>query len=210
MDLTGQRFGRWTVVSSTDKRTNDNGAIWLCLCDCGNKKEVPAKVLRSGDSKSCGCYNIDRMKERFTTHGQSIGRKQTNEYRTWMDMMNRCCWGGHPDYSGRGIGVCERWANSFENFFEDMGKRPEGKYSLERVNNDLGYSPDNCIWATKRVQTRNTRRNRWLEHNGVRMVMKDWQIYLGVPYSTFHKRLTKLTLSQIIEKYYPKKKMPNG
>jgi hypothetical protein len=180
MDLTGQKFGRLTAVSRAPKLKSRNNR-WNCVCECGNTTTASCADLRSGHSNSCGCYMIDRIKETNTTHGQAL---KTPEYNTWNLMRDRCT---NPNnnrymrYGGRGIKVCDRWLNSFENFFKDMGKRPSYKHSIDRwPNNDGNYEPGNCRWGTKKEQADNTGRNIWIEYEGRKMVQEDWARHFGI------------------------------
>lgn len=153
MDLTGTVYGRLTAIEPTDGRIAAGSVIWLCRCECGNEVMVPTNRLRSGNTRSCGCLFAD---SHFRKHGMSY----SVEYKTWQAMKSRCQDsnnGRFSDYGGRGITVCERWLESFENFFEDMGLRPGKGYSIERRDNDAGYSPENCHWATDVEQRANQR-----------------------------------------------------
>jgi hypothetical protein len=158
IDIAGQRFGRLVVIRRTGtKRTS---AVWLCHCDCGTNRHISGAALRSGNTQSCGCLHREAVIEsnrRKRRHGMA----GTGTYRAWQDMKTRCtnsrrkCWN---DYGGRGISICARWSNSFENFLADMGERPPG-LTLDRINNDDGYKPSNCRWATRLDQTHNRRPN---------------------------------------------------
>lgn len=184
-DITGQVFGRWTVISFQERR-NKSRYLWVCRCACGNVKAVAANDLKNGMSKSCGCYRRENpYKRRNGMSGQSI-------YKRWRAMIRRCYEVHKSDYSyygGRGIFVCERW-HTFENFFADMGYPPTSKHTLERVDNDGPYSQDNCIWALQKVQTRNRRSTKLLTLYGVTKCMTDWAIEFGIPKAALQYRLS--------------------
>jgi hypothetical protein len=163
---TGERFGTWVVCGSST-RTGKNATRVLCRCDCGTEAFVAVHSLRSGDSKSCGCQWKERLARAHTKHGHARGHAMSVEYHTWHGMKSRCQnpnGSGYVRYGGRGIAVCERWCgeHGFENFLADMGPRPSPRHSLDRINNNGPYSPENCRWATQREQVRNTSANRIL------------------------------------------------
>ena len=165
LNLTGQRFGKLTAISVADI-TSTGQSMWLCRCDCGKEKVIFIGNIRSGKQTSCGCSrkgNINSMK-----HGHNRNAKPSRTYKSWIAMISRCyrvndC--HYPNYAGRGITVCDRWRNSFENFLADMGERPEG-LSLDRFpDNDGSYFLENCRWATPKEQANNRRKRKKLEDN---------------------------------------------
>lgn len=160
-DLTGQRFGRLTVLSHSHATPNGQ-QFWFCRCDCGTNVVRPAgylpRVCKSGE-QSCGCSMREETIKRNTKHGHY--RDLT--YSSWCAMKRRCSSPKHPAYSeygGRGIKVCDRWRDSFEAFLADMGERPSKRHSIDRVNVNGDYEPSNCRWTTMREQARNSRRTK--------------------------------------------------
>ena len=216
-NLTGQTFGRLTVEYYAGMATYKTGnkTRWNCSCECGAEHVVTGGSLKSGHTKSCGCLNREMNLARSTKHGAAGRGRTTPEYRTWIKMLGRCT---NPTndafhlYGGRGITVCERWLNSFENFLEDMGLKPPGR-SLDRINNSLGYSPDNCRWATRTEQNRNTRTNRLLTHDGKTCCIAEWAELTGINYYTIHGRLrqcwsTEKALSEPINHNFNRNSRP--
>jgi len=174
IDETGKRYGRLLVVGF------QNGK-WECKCDCGKVTYVLGGNLRSGRQKSCGCLDYERK----VKHGNTSGSKETPEYRAWKNMKKRCYNTKdkyYQDYGGRGIKVCDRWLHSFENFLEDMGKRPSPKHSLDRIDYNGDYSPENCRWVTASEQIINQRlrKDNKSGYKGVTWEKrrKQWYVYI--------------------------------
>lgn len=206
IDLLGMVFNRWTVIKEADKEKESDKLKWVCKCECGNVSKVPSTYLTKGKSKSCGCYKGEVTAMRNKTHGMS----HIDEYGIWQTMINRCYnenVKGYHNYGGRGVFVCDRWLESFENFFEDVGLRPTKKHSLDRFPDINGnYEPSNFRWATKEQQQRGQRRNVWLEHNGEKMVLIDWAKRFGVRHTCISEHLKSgKTFSEIVEHYKNKK-----
>jgi hypothetical protein len=161
-DVAGQRFGQLTAIRDAGRLRKE--VAWLCHCDCGGSSIVPGYKLRSGATQSCGC------RKGSWRHGYGKPLTRHPIYRAWLHMRDRCTNPNHrqwKDYGGRGIAVCERWSN-FTNFLADVGERPTPKHSLDRINNNGNYEPENVRWATKVQQNNNTRRNRRIAHGELR------------------------------------------
>lgn len=174
VDRTGERYSRLVVLQYL------GGSMWLCQCDCGQQKSVRGSHL--GVTKSCGC--LRRKADGATAHP---------DHDTYTSMISRCEREAHPDYAnygGRGISVCDRWKESFWNFSADMGKRPDG-HLIERINNDKGYSPDNCRWSSRTEQNNNKRTNRLVTHDGETLTVAQWARRLGISHSSLTWRLNR-------------------
>lgn len=158
-NITGQRFGRLTVLDQLGKTSGGN-LRWNCLCDCGRSKNVAAGNLQSGHVASCGCLHAERKAARSFKHGQAIKGKETPEYRAWHGMKFRCSPRNKKDwiyYAGSGITVCPEWENDFNAFYDHIGQRPSNEHSLDRIDVTKGYQHGNVRWATRTEQSRNRR-----------------------------------------------------
>lgn len=170
VEMIGKKFGRWTVVAQATWKAPIQ---WHCICVCGNAGIVFGGGLRDGSSTSCGCF----AKENNKTHGYS----NTPTYKTWCAMFQRCTNPNNPSYpryGGRGINICKRW-HKFENFLKDMGERPVG-HSIDRIDNDAGYKPSNCRWATNFQQTNNRGGTIYITKDGVTKCLMEWAKTIGV------------------------------
>lgn len=202
-NLIGKKYSRLLVTAFAGVSKSGN-SVWECLCDCGNTTITIGCGLKNGKSKSCGCWAIECTKERNKTHGDSINNKMSSEYACWCSMKSRCY---NPNdqryktYGARGIKVCKRWLNSFENFLSDMGRRPTPDHSLDRKNNNKDYKPSNCRWSTDDVQSKNKSNNRWFSHAGKKMILKDWATYFRVCHTTLIMHLKKKTFKEVYKFY---------
>lgn len=185
-DLTGMICGRLTVVRQSGADAKKR-ARWECLCSCGNTVTVQSTCLVSGFTRSCGCLKRENSRAQLTTHGKSKGNPT---YSTWMRMRQRC---KNPKstqykwYGGRGITICERW-ELFENFLLDMGDRPKGK-TIDRIDHNGNYEPENCKWSTHAEQGNNTSRNHYLTYGGKTQTIADWSRETGIKSATLVRRI---------------------
>lgn len=187
-DISGQQFSYLTVIGRNPVNTNNGKPRWNCVCVCGNNVTIASSNLISGSQKSCGCWRKENMSISRKTHGES----KTPEYNAWVSMKKRCyndTSENYINYGGRGIEVCERWKDSYENFIEDMGHRPTNSHSLERKENNSNYGPDNCVWATPIDQANNRRSNTYFEYNGEKLTIAQLSRKTGISYDTLLNRL---------------------
>ncbi len=167
-NLSGIKFGRLKAIEKAGKYKNNKSFLWKCLCDCGKEKIILGQNLTEGYTKSCGCLKREVDNKRIKllskiniTHGETRGRKASYEYSAWRGMKERCLNMSGKDYKNyglRGINICEEWLGEqgFQVFLKDMGRRPQG-CSLDRIDNNKGYSHSNCRWADLKIQRNNIR-----------------------------------------------------
>ena len=192
VDLTGIRFGRLVALNRSENLGKET--TWSYRCDCGTVKVVRTGHLRSGRVKSCRCWRREEIANRTLKHGAARRSGYTPEYTTWMLMVQRCH-GEHgrrdSRYGGRGISVCDRWRESFDNFLADMGPKPGPGYSIDRIRNDGDYEPGTCRWATHKEQARHKRNSRYLTYRGRTLCVAEWAEVCGLNPQTILKRLAR-------------------
>lgn len=194
IDLSGQKFGKLTIISYHRASEKERRALWLCQCECGNQTTTSGKMLRSGHTKSCGCLQSETTAKRNFRHGFKKRNAEDvtgGAYECWCKIRQRCNNPNCDDYEGygaKGIKVCDRW-DVFENFLADMGSRPAPHLSIHRLKNELGYSPDNCIWADAIVQANNKTNNRRIDCFGKSQTASEWSRESGIHVQTILTRL---------------------
>lgn len=195
LDLAGKRFGRLIVLKETFNRSSNGCVVWLCQCDCGNKKEIASgKLLRKIENiptRSCGCIRIENIKKLGLL--QTHGMHKTRQYRIWAHIKDRCTnpnYSQFKDYGGRGISYDPRW-EFFEGFWEDMKEGYSDKLSIDRKDNNGNYCKDNCKWSTRFEQMGNIRNNRIITFNGKTQIVSEWSRELNIPTNVLSYRLGK-------------------
>ena len=179
-DMSGLRFGRLVVIEQAGNAKH-GGALWKCRCDCGSEKIVRGADLRNGHTQSCGCIHTEGLVARNEKHGGSGSRLHT----IWSGMKQRCSDPqaiNYPNYGGRGITVCDEWAESFEAFRNwALANGYRDDLTIDRKENDGPYSPENCRWATREEQDGNRRKLYRITHNGETHTVREWSEILGIP-----------------------------
>ncbi len=178
-DITNLRYGKITVISFSHI---DSVAYWNCLCDCGNKCTLAGSRLRCGQTKSCGCLQKSRK-----------GLSSCSTFHIWKGMLQRCYDKSvkhYARYGGKGIFVCDRWKNSFENFLKDMGERPDN-LTLDRIDSSKGYSPENCRWASYKEQANNKKSGYFITAFGQTLRLTEWAKKTGIGWSTIRQRIER-------------------
>lgn len=188
--LPGQEFGHLIVLQLASRDRHRN-ALWDCICNCGQRTVVSQTCFRrEPPQRSCGCLRVE-IGSRSKTHGLS----KSAEHGVWSGMKKRVLNPQHEHfayYGGRGITVCDRWRDSFANFYADMGPRPSPKHSIERRDNDAPYAPENCYWATREEQMNNKRSNHRITYQGETLTLAKWARGKGIRYKTLWRRIVKL------------------
>ena len=187
IDRAGERHGRLVVLERA-QGMGKRRVYWRCQCDCGRTTLVVADKLSSGKTRSCGCLMADGIRARSLTHGHTQNRRPTPEYKAWLHAKGRCYTttdAKYPIYGGRGIVMSDRWKDDFDAFLADMGPRPDGR-SLDRIDVNGPYSPENCRWATPATQANNTRGNIRVAIDGVELTLKEAARKYGVNYKALH------------------------
>lgn len=175
-DLTGQKFSRLTAIEPTMERRNGR-IMWRFMCECGNEILAQGSSVALGNTRSCGCLKLEAITALKLSHGKC----HTRLYRIWCRIKQRCLNDKCSDYGyygGKGITICARWADSFAAFAEDVGD--SGHLTLDRINNEKGYEPGNVRWATRKQQSDNSRKPKWVEIDGRRLNYSDWARELGM------------------------------
>lgn len=190
LDITGKIYGKLTVICFIETRKRK--AHWKCNCECGKTIIVKSNSLNNGSTKSCGCKYKEANSKRLTTHGMT----NSSIFNLWKGMIQRC---SNPNsthfknYGGRGITVCNRWLD-FKNFYSDMGEKPTNK-TLDRIDVNGNYCPENCWWATAKQQANNKRNNRIITFNGKSQSLMQWSTEKGINRCTLSDRLNSLNWS---------------
>lgn len=189
INLIGERFGRLTVVNEAGVDPNGR-RLWLCECDCGNTTTVATAPLRYGNTKSCGCMRSENMTRQKYKHGMT-GTRVHNEWRHMLDRCGNQHAAAYYRYGGRGIKVCDRWKD-FRSFYEDVSVLPNFdnlECTLDRIDNDGDYTPDNVRWADKFSQANNKSTNRYITYRGETHTLAEWARILDIKYGTLGSRL---------------------
>lgn len=200
IDETGNKYGKLTVLSISDKKHKKGARQFNCICDCGNELVAEGQSLRNGNTLSCGCQrSISRSRHRDI---------KSKEYTCWALMKSRCSYkkgNNYQDYGGRGISVCDRWIASYENFLLDMGRAPSRSHSIDRIDVNGNYEPSNCRWATIEVQARNKRNTKYIPMLGNSYLISEFRILIGINKARYDylKYKLKLTNEQIFKLHKP-------
>lgn len=190
----GEKFHMLTFMGHVPGWKENRARVSAFLCECGVVSFKRMRSVTSGHSKSCGCLQRKTASEVRKTHGLTriSGGRRNPIYAAWQQMIRRCTsekYFQYKDYGGRGISVCERWSSSFSNFISDMGEKPSPEMTIERIDNNGNYCPENCKWATRKEQARNRRSNVMLTFNGKTQCVTDWAEETGTKVTSVRGRI---------------------
>lgn len=184
-------FGRLTVIKYHGKDIKGHSSLWECMCECGSKAIVNSGLLRSGKTTSCGCYRREFASKQFTTHGLH-GHRLYTIYKGMKQRCNNTTNGRYGDYGGRGIKICDEWMSNFVNFFNwAVSNKYADDLTIERIDNNKGYSPDNCKWIPANKQSQNRRCNHELTFNGQTKTISEWSRELGGNFNLVYRRIKR-------------------
>lgn len=189
IDLTNKKFGRLTVIKRVENKGKET--CWLCKCDCGNEKIIKAKNLKSGTTQSCGCLHKEKTQKINYKHGL----RKTRLYNTWANMKKRCYNKNdkrYKNYGGRGIIMCDEWQNDFMSFYNwAINNGYKENLTIDRIDVNGNYEPNNCRWATIKIQANNTTTNHYITYNNETHTIAEWADILNINYAKLHARITK-------------------
>lgn len=191
--IIGKRFGRLLAVEHAFSKPRGKH-YFRCVCECGGVRTTRSDALLAGITVSCGCLQKERVSQASRKHGLCSKGKPDTEYNSWINMIGRCYKPSHAQYKyygARGITVCQEWRDSPEKFLADMGRKPSRKHTLDRIDNDLPYSMENCRWATPEQQGRNKRNNTLITYDGLTLTLSEWAERLSTHSNTISTRLKK-------------------
>lgn len=190
-DLSGQKFGKLNVLKFNNINCKNRHAVWLCRCDCGSEILVESSRLTSGNTKSCGCLKAELNKSRALKHGHYNERL----YKIWFDMKRRCYNNNrkaYKYYGAKGITVCKEWLNSYNNFHNwALSHGYNNNLTLERIDFNGNYCPENCKWIPQSEQTQNSSHNHFITFNNKTLTISQWSKEIGIAPKTIRERLNK-------------------
>ena len=189
-NLTGQKFGELTVIQRAENDIKGR-TQWLCQCDCGKQKIIRGSSLTSGNTKSCGCLSIEKLKKMSITHKMA----KTRLYKIWANIKTRCLnpkYSRFCDYGGRGIKVCNEWKNNFKAFYDwAIANGYKEDLTIDRINVNGNYEPENCRWVTPKINSSNKRNNFIFKYNNKEQCLKSWAEELNIDYILLYNRIIK-------------------
>lgn len=199
VNMKGKRFGKFTVIEFAGSK--DGYALWKCVCDCGKEKIIRGSGLRSGNTVSCGCWRKEITSSVLTKHGMANSRL----YTIWSNMKARCFKQSNTEYcyyGGRGITICDEWKDDFQSFYDwAMANGYKEHLTIDRIDVNGDYSPENCRWVDMKVQSNNRRSNHIIEFNGESHNVKQWSEILGINENTIRTRIQRgYSIEKIFEK----------